>query len=335
MKALKIIGALLLVVVVAFVIAMFIFPTELVVERSVEINAPKSVVHKHVSSLALMHDWSPWAKTDSTIKWEIVGEDGTVGAIYKWSGEKVGIGEQEFIAIGDDTVKMQVRFTTPFESIADAYIILKELAPTSTQVTWGFASNAGRPGNVFMGLMGAEETVGADYQKGLDSLKVIAEKAAANITYGGFKIEETTFPETHFAFVRDTVKWTEMDTFYSNNLPKIYETLGKGGKTPGYATGLYHTWDEANQQTDLAAAVAYSPVGEVVGYQTSTLSGKAIKIDYYGSYEGVGPAHEALEAYLKEKNLTFKAPAIEQYVTDPMTEADTSKWLTQIYYLVE
>ena len=58
-------------------------------------------------------------------------------------------------------------------------------------------------------------------------------------------------------------------------------------------------------------------------------------IDYYGSYEGLMYAHLALDNYLKQKGLKMRSPVIEEYLTDPGAEPDTSKWLTRIYYFAE
>jgi effector-binding domain-containing protein len=41
-----------------------------------------------------------------------------------------------------------------------------------------------------------------------------------------------------------------------------------------------------------------------------------------------------MDVYLKEKNLTHSY-VIEEYVTDPMMEKDTAKWLTNIFYLIK
>ena len=41
-----------------------------------------------------------------------------------------------------------------------------------------------------------------------------------------------------------------------------------------------------------------------------------------------------MDAYIKEKGLA-QSYVLEEYVTDQMTEKDTAKWLTNIYYLVK
>ena len=55
-------------------------------------------------------------------------------------------------------------------------------------------------------------------------------------------------------------------------------------------------------------------------------------IDYYGDYDQTGKAHDAMEKYLKDRNILFNPPVVEEYVTDPGEEKDPSKWLTKIIY---
>ncbi len=335
MKALKIILGIVLVLVLAFVIGMFIFPTTLKVERSIEINAPRSLVFEHVNNFAHVNQWSPWTKLDPNMKSEITGEDGTTSAVYAWESDSddVGKGDQQFTLITVDTVLTHINFYKPFESSADAYLVLEELTPTTTKVTWGFVSDVGRPGNVFMGLMNGAEAIGADYQKGLDSLKAQVEFEMNNKDYG-FEIETVEMPETHFAVARDTIAWSALDAYFQTNMTAANKAVSANGKETGTAAGLFFDWDTENQQADLGVGVIYTPAGEIPGYTSVTLSGKALKIMYYGSYQGSGEAHYAIEAYSKDKGLVTTTPAIELYITGPATEPDTSKWLTEIYYLI-
>jgi effector-binding domain-containing protein len=54
-----------------------------------------------------------------------------------------------------------------------------------------------------------------------------------------------------------------------------------------------------------------------------------------GGYSGIGKAHEAMDAYMASNKLEQKAPVIEEYITDPGSEPDSSKWLTKIMYLIK
>ena len=56
---------------------------------------------------------------------------------------------------------------------------------------------------------------------------------------------------------------------------------------------------------------------------------------HLGSYDDLMIPHTAMENYLKENDLTMEGPALEEYVTDPGNEPDTSKWETHIYYFFD
>ena len=57
-------------------------------------------------------------------------------------------------------------------------------------------------------------------------------------------------------------------------------------------------------------------------------------IEYFGSYEKSANAHYAMDAYMKEKGV-IQSFVLEEYITDPMTEKDTAKWQTNIFYFVK
>lgn len=337
MKVLKIAATIVIALLIAGAIASFVFPTTLQVTKSIEINAPRVLVYQQVSKFSMIHHWSPWTRLDPNMKSEVVGEDGTVGAVYKWESEmgNVGVGEQEFKMVTEDTILTRVTFTKPFKSKADAYMVLEETGPNTTKVTWGFTSHAGRPANVIMGLMDAEGEVGNDYQRGLDTLKAISENVANNKTYNGYKVEVIDFPETHFATTRDTVKWEDLEAYYASKLPAAYGAITQANLKPGTPCGIYYNWDIEQKQADMGVGVAISPAGEVPGLETVTLSGNALKINYYGAYDKVGEAHAAMDEYLAERRLIPTKPMIELYITDPGNEPDTTKWLTEVYYLIK
>ncbi|MFZ4724908.1 MAG: hypothetical protein ACOYMD_05640, partial [Paludibacter sp.] len=80
MKALKLIGiGLLVVVAILLIIALFI-PKDFAYEKSITINAPIDSVWQNTNSLTGLDKWSPWNDHDPIMKKEMVGVDGTIGA---------------------------------------------------------------------------------------------------------------------------------------------------------------------------------------------------------------------------------------------------------------
>jgi len=71
-------------------------------------------------------------------------------------------------------------------------------------------------------------------------------------------------------------------------------------------------------------------------YKVETTPGSsAIKGIYKGDYNNLMALHLELDQYLQHKGLTMNGAPMEVYVTDPMVEKDTAKWITEIYYPIK
>ena len=152
-------------------------PKKYHVERSIIIMKPLSEVFNYIKHIKNQDNWSPWKKKDPNMDQEFFGEDGTVGFIAKWNGNKdVGEGEQEIKSIVENSrLDSELRFLKPWKSTSDAFIIVKEVSSNTTEVTWGFSGNNKVPMNIMMLFFNMEKTVGKDFNEGLESLKVVLE----------------------------------------------------------------------------------------------------------------------------------------------------------------
>jgi effector-binding domain-containing protein len=107
-------------------------------------------------------------------------------------------------------------------------------------------------------------------------------------------------------------------------------------KTEGMPCALYYEWDEQHGKTDVTAAIPVNRKFESKTIEIIEFSAKpAYKVNYYGPYEGLGGAHMALTVYFEQNDLEMAAPVIEEYATDPQSQANPSNWLTVIYYFAE
>lgn len=308
------------------------------VERSIVINAPSGVVMDQVKSLKNQQQWSPWAELDTNMNVTFSGVDGQVGSYSEWHGNSdVGKGRQEVTAISPNRVETHLTFFEPMESESDAYVQLEEQGDKAVKATWGFTGNTPYPMNIMCLFMDA--MMGKDFEKGLSKLKARCESiASSKKTYRGFEIHEMDMQPRTYIAKREEVGFDKIADFYGKNFPKIYELTGKAGLKPaGSPSGIFYKWDSEAKKASMAAAIPVENAGaKVKDYETITVpGGKTLFIDYYGAYEKSENAHYAMDEYMKEKNLTMNEVVVEEYITDPSTEKDTSKWLTRIYYPVK
>ena len=160
------------------VLLALIAPKKYEVHRSIVINKPLPEVFEYLKHIKNQDHWSPWKKKDPNMKQEFVGNDGEVGFIAKWDGNKeVGLGEQEIMNIVEnDRLEARLRFFKPWKSESDAVTRVEEVEGERTKVTWGFSGINKVPANIFMMLYNVDKHVGKDFEEGLASLKDILER---------------------------------------------------------------------------------------------------------------------------------------------------------------
>ncbi|MEQ9374741.1 MAG: SRPBCC family protein [Imperialibacter sp.] len=336
MKALKVILYIVLAIVLLGAAAVFMIPTEYHVERSTTINAPQKLIMQHAGKFENFVKWSPWNKLDPNMTYTIEGTDGEVGSRYSWVGnDQVGEGSMEITSVSENKIEEDLIFLKPFESRAKVSLTF-ETTSDGTKVTWAMDSESPRPMNLMNPMM--DGMMGPDFESGLAELKVLSEKVASSDTFRSFKIEPIEMSSRTYIGIKDTVKWADMQTFMASSFGAAYGELTKK-KAPmaGAPSSIYFVWDEANEQTVMAAAIPVEGEYSLDGFEAFPAGGSGYKIAYYGAYEGSGEAHYAMDDYFTAKGLemTEDIMVIEEYVTDPTTEADTSKWLTNVYYILK
>ncbi|MBP6312421.1 MAG: SRPBCC family protein [Flavobacteriales bacterium] len=346
MRALKTILIILLAVAALIVVLGLIGPKTTVVERSTTIAAPVESVYPHVSSLKESFKWSPWKDADKDQVTTFSGPDGEVGSIQEWVGDTVGTGSQEIIELEPNKhVGSTLKFIEPFESQAKVDLDLATEGDGS-KVTWKMTSQNNFMARVMNVFMNMDEMIGPEFEKGLTKLKdmseaeytaVAAELAAK--TFRGYVIETIERPSMTYVGKRAVTKFAEMERFIGTTYGAAGAALGKA-QVPmsGSPSALYFSYDDKGMSADMMPAfpVKADQGFSLAGYTTyTTPASKALHIPYMGAYDKVGEAHYAMDEMIKANGLTQHDVVIEEYVTDPMSEPDTSKWLTNIYYLVK
>lgn len=153
-----------------------------------------------------------------------------------------------------------------------------------------------------------------------------------------FVITEAAWDGRTYIGKKDTVSFDAIGNFFTEHLGRIYGGIQSSNLTAtGQPSGLYWEWDMENSRTVMAAAIPVDDITAMIeGYEVIDIAaGRSLATDYYGPYEQSIRAHEALDAYLAEHEIANPSVVIEEYLTDPGTEPDPSKWHTRITYVFE
>jgi effector-binding domain-containing protein len=122
------------------------------------------------------------------------------------------------------------------------------------------------------------------------------------------------------------------------SLPKAGEYAMENGLEYGdFVPGaIFNRWDEEKGETDFLVGIFLKKnlkAGE--GMKAVTIPrGNKVSISKFGNYgTGDDEAHDAINVYIQENNLTESGPVYEMYVNDPTT-VQPNEIQTDIYYPV-
>jgi effector-binding domain-containing protein len=322
---------------VIYLILCFFGPKQVVVEREITINKPVETVRSKLGDFKFFHDsWSPWTEKDPNMKTTYQGEPGTIGHLYTWSGNKdVQEGSMLISAINGDTIREDLTFGKHGGTVVN---LISKANGNSSTVKWQMIMPVGFFGRTPMLFMNMDKMMGPDFEHGLAKLKTALEgmpdQSASNAT--SYEVKEMEWPETNYiGSKKETVKLQDIPAYLGKHLPAIFAELGKNKIQPeAPPSGLYWNYNESAGTLDMAAAIKAAKGSKVKGFETYSIpAGKVLQVVYFGAYDKMQPAHDAILNYMKEKNLKHSL-AIEEYVTDPGVEKDTTKWMSNIYYVI-
>lgn len=178
MKKLGIIAGLLVALLGILAVTVALQPSDFSIQRSITIAAPPATVFGLVNDFHQWEKWSPWAKLDPTMKTTFEGPASGAGAIYAWVGNSdVGEGKMTILeSRAPEQVGIELEFIKPMAATNTSEFSFKPEGDGTT-VTWTMAGKNNFIGKAFCLFVDMDAMVGADFEKGLASMKAAAESA--------------------------------------------------------------------------------------------------------------------------------------------------------------
>lgn len=325
----------LLGLVAVYLILCLVGPSQMNVERSIDINASADLIKSKMIDLKYFHDtWSPWTEKDPAMKVTYTGEMGKEGSSMAWQSDNkdVGVGSMTYKYTHGDTIMESLIYEGQGEG--QIYHVITSNGNAS-KVTWhmhNVVPFAIRPMILFINV---DKIMGPVFEKGLLKLKTAMESMPAE-TAVHYNVQEENWDAKTFYGIKSNMTYDKLAAFFGESYGKIGAALSKANtKAIGQPKAIYFSFDEKTMVTDVAAVIEVANGTKLDGVEKfETPAGKILLIEYYGAYDKSADAHHAMDTYMKEKGLT-QSVVVEEYVTDPMTEKDPTKWLTNIFYLVK
>lgn len=173
---LKKIFAVLAFAVAVFLVVVALQPADFRITRSTVIAAPAGKIFSQVNDLHQWDGWSPWAKLDPNAKNSFEGPKSGVGAVMRWAGNMdVGEGSMTIVeSRSPEFIKFRLDFLKPMASTSNAEFTFTE-EKNQTSVTWTMYGTNNFVGKAMGLIFNCEKMVGGQFEKGLASLKSLAE----------------------------------------------------------------------------------------------------------------------------------------------------------------
>lgn len=162
--------------VIAVLVAAALQPDTFRIQRSTLVNAPPEKVFALIDDFHAWGSWSPWEKLDPGLRRTHSGAPRGQGAVYAWEGNpKVGSGRMEILeSTPPSRLLIKLDFLKPFEAHNQAEFSFTAEGG-STRVVWAMTGPQAFPMKAMGLFMNMDRMVGSDFEKGLASIKQIAE----------------------------------------------------------------------------------------------------------------------------------------------------------------
>jgi hypothetical protein len=309
-------------------------PQDTVVKRTTIIKAPKEAVFEQMVKFKNWTNWSPWYLMDTAMRLTYTGTDGLPGSAYQWKGDdnKTGSGEMRDISIDGTAMNFAIIFTSPREGTATSLLKAKDTAGEQTKATWSMTMHTAFPYNAMCAFINMDKLLGGDLETGLANMKKYVESHTSPAAV--IDIKEVDFAAHTYEGIRQTVAMSDISKFFMDS----YTALGKESalKVTGAATGLFFTWDTVLKKSDMAAVFPVTDtiklaVGAVILHAGPAKAWMAVLKGGYGTEMLY---HAAIAKRIADKGQK-QSLVVEEYIVGPHEQADSNKWVTNIYYLVQ
>jgi len=321
------------VLVALVVIAGFIMPGHVELSKSITIDAPPENAFEEINNLENNPKWSYWNSLYKEMKVTYGDKKAGVGAVSEWDGPESGKGKMTIVeSIPNKSIKMDLDFME--QGTAQAWYGF-EPEGEGFKLTTGFSTDFGmNPIARLIGGIMVKPEMEKSFDYNLSKLKEIAESKPKFKV----KIDEVTTQTINYVGI-STKMSIEDGNAISAQMAKSYgELMGMLGKAKVEVTGqpfaLYPMYDEEAKQMEMVCALPVAAGAKIPAkYKLmENPGGKALKVVYMGDYSGLDVPHEEINRYIEYKKLEVVGAPWEVYVTDPMVEKDTAKWITEVYY---
>ena len=305
-------------------------PSETIIESSIMIKAKPDKIFPYINCLKKSSEWSPW---ESVNEQSFTGPECGVGAMQAWK-EESGSGIQKIIQSQENQyIKTELDFMEQGTATAELKL---EPNGDSTKVTWTFESAAKYPLGRWIGIIFVKPVLTDNYAKGLKNLdslimNLTEEKPKANINP---QIQEVK--KKYYLSIRTESSMQEMGQKMGETYGRLMQFVKERYiECAGYPIVIWYNLESDILEYECAISTQNAAEGEDDIKSIHNYAGKAVVINHFGSYDKSHESWSKIDTFITEQGLEKNGNPWEEYLTNPIKEPDTTKWLTKLYQPVK
>jgi AraC family transcriptional regulator len=332
MKALKIIGIIVAILVAAILIIPLFSPATVEVSSSIEMALEPGQIFPSVASFEGREDWDPWLTTDSTAHAHIVSKAGYVGSTYEWHGEATGEGKMEVISVEENAyIKSHIWFGGAEEPAVVEWDF--QQVDGGTQVLWSFAAETDYPFGR-LGMMIGKGFLKQAFDLGLANLKEVLESHPPAAGPLG-PVSVGTLPAMETLVAAGAGSMSEMGQLLGELYGMLFAEAGKQGlEVSGPVFIHYLDYDESTNFSNFLAGVQLSAPGKSAGKveARSYPETEAVQALHTGPYEQFVESYGKMGDYIAEHGIETTGESMEFYKVGMQDTQDPAQWQTLIVF---
>ncbi len=325
MKVLKVFGMIILLIAAIIVVVPYFLSDSASTTHSTVIKAKPQVIFRQVNNYANWKAWSPF-EDDATIVDTYSGPEQGVGAVRSWVGEEAGVGSMTII---ESDPYLYIRNKLEFGPDGDGGVGSWNFGAMDegTNVSWTIHILSLGYFERWFGLM-IDFTLKPMMKDGLENLKKLTEAMPEPI-----KVKTIIMDAQPTMVVFDSSAMEGMGAMFEKNYDDLMSFIKKKNiPITGERFAIYHNWNPAGI-TQISAGIPvdkeHKGSGRVSYYELP--GGEAVFSKHLGG-SNTAATHDAIEGYINDFNLETRGYIWESYLYNPMTDTDSTKWVTFIYY---
>jgi uncharacterized protein YndB with AHSA1/START domain len=153
----------------------FFLPSTYIVERSVRIDAPVSVVFAQVNELHNWVEWSPWYKLDPVMEVSYSNPHSGQSAFFKWRSDHKEVGNGQLTLTEVVPGEKIVTFMELEKRRDESSTFTFEQEKSGTRLTWSMENKIGFNPLMKYGAYFQKRALKKMFDQGLSNIKEIAE----------------------------------------------------------------------------------------------------------------------------------------------------------------